>query len=268
MTLLLWIIFTFVLGVCVGSFINVLVLRTLRGESFVTGRSHCDTCGRPLVWYELIPLLSYIALRGRCRTCQQEIDVMHPVVEFLTGALFVWWLLIGFAFFQLSSAPLVYIQPLFWLVIGTLLLIIVVIDLRAWLIPDWAILGLSFLTLGYRMTLILAGVYNPQDLARALMGAALACGFFLCLWYATRKQGIGFGDVKLIFALALLIGWPDVIVGVFSAFVIGAVVGVALLFAAGARWKSAVPFAPFLIVGTGVALLWGDSLLRWYLHLL
>ncbi len=260
--------FIFILGLCIGSFVNVVVMRTLIGEEFVHGRSRCDACRRELQWFEMIPLISYLVLRGRCRTCHKEIDMMHPVVELLTGTLFVWWLLIGFAFFQLTSQPLLVLQSAFWLVVGLLLLIIVVFDLRAYVIPDLAVLALSFLVIFYRLVLITFAAHQATDFALALMGGGMLLAAFLFLWLITKKQGFGFGDVKLIFPLALLMGWPRAFVGVFLAFLIGAVVGVGLIFTGRARFGKPIPFGPFLVLGTILALLWGDSLLRWYLGLL
>jgi leader peptidase (prepilin peptidase)/N-methyltransferase len=258
----------FLLGASVGSFINVYVLRTLAGEDYVRGRSRCDQCRRPLAWYEMVPLLSFVLLRGRCRTCHKEIDVMHPVVELLTGALFVWWWLIGAAFFQLTVRPLDVIQPVFWLSVGLLLLLITVIDLRAMIIPDWAVLALAGLALSYRMLLTALGIYRQADFAMALFGAQLVMGLFLVLWLATRKRGLGFGDVKLVFPLGLLVGWPKVLVSTFLAFILGAVIGVLLILNGRAKFGRPLPFGPFLVAGTILALLWGDSLLAWYLHLL
>jgi len=259
----------FIFGLFVGSFINVVVMRTLRGEGFIRGRSHCDTCGRTLAWYEMVPLLSFLVLRGRCRTCHTEIDIMHPIIEFMTASLFAWWWLIGFAFFHLTSTPLLQVvQPLFWLIVGLLLLIIFIIDLKSYFIPDWATALLFWLVIGYRLLLVVMGIYQPIDLAWSLFGSLLLMLFFLSLWLITKKRGFGFGDVKLIFPLALLMGWPDMWVGVWLAFVIGATVGVALLIAGRKRLGQAVPFGPFLVIGTLLSLLYGESLLSWYLALL
>lgn len=261
-------IFIFILGICVGSFVNVVVMRTLAGETFVHGRSRCDACRRTLMWYELIPLLSFIVLRGKCRTCKAEIDIMHPVVELITGALFLWWWLIGFAFFRLSEAPMTFIQPAFWLLIGVVLLTTAVIDIRAMIIPDWSTMLLFLSTLFYRIFLFSTGVYRAEDAAAAMFGAALMLSFFLLLWLLTRGRGMGFGDVKLIFALSFLVGWPNSLVMVFLAFVLGAGVGVALLLFGEARWKQPLPFGPFLVAGSVLTLLWGTDLLRWYTSLL
>lgn len=258
----------FLLGASVGSFINVYVLRTLAGEDYVHGRSRCDVCRRELSWYEMVPLLSFLVLRGKCRTCEAEIDVMHPVVELLTGALFVWWWLIGSAFFQLTQQPLDVIQPLFWLSVGLILLLITVIDLRAMIIPDWSVLALGLGALAYRTLLTGAGIYREHDFAMALFGAFLALSFFLALWLGTKKRGIGFGDVKLVFPLGLIVGWPQIAVALFLSFLIGATVGVALLLSGRAKFGRPLPFGPFLVAGTVLALLWGNSLLRWYMSLL
>lgn len=261
-------IFVFILGLSVGSFLNVVIMRTLRGEEFLWGRSHCDECSRSLQWWEMIPLVSFIALRGRCRTCHKEIDIMHFVVELLTGLLFLWWWVIGFAFFQLTQTPLTVLQPLFWLLVGIIMLVIVIVDLRSFIIPDWATLLLFALTLLYRVVLILTDAHQPVDFAWALFGSTLLLLFFLFLWLITAKKGIGFGDVKLVFPLGLLMGWPSMFVGIFLAFVIGAVVGIILLLNKKIAFGRALPFGPFLILGTFLSLLYGDSLLRWYISLL
>lgn len=270
MTLLSIAIFSwvFVLGTIIGSFINVLVMRSLRGEQYFWGRSKCDACQRVLKWYELIPLFSFIALRGKCKTCHEPIDVMHPVVELLSGSLFLWWFGIGFAFFQLSLQPLHIVQPFFWLVVGLVLLVILITDSVAYFIPDLTVLFLVIWTILYRMILVGFGTYNPQSFAWALFGACCVLLFFALLWAITRGQGMGFGDVKLVFALALLLEWPNVFVGIFLGFIYGAVVGSILLVFQKTKLGRPIPFAPFLIAGTATALIWGDSLLRWYMHML
>ncbi len=265
----LWLLpFIFLIGAVVGSFINVIVIRSLTGEQFLLGRSHCDTCRRDLDWYELIPLLSFLALRGKCRTCHESIDVMHPVVELLTATLFVWWFAIGFAFFQLSIQPLSIIQPVFWLLVGLIFLVIVLTDLLAFYIPDWTILGLAVMTIVYRCILIYSGIYDPQSLAWALFGATAVLIVFLLLWILTKGNGMGFGDVKLVFSLGLLLEWPNVVVGIFLGFLYGAIVGIALLLLKKSKLGIPIPFAPFLIAGTATALIWGDSLIGWYIQLL
>jgi prepilin signal peptidase PulO-like enzyme (type II secretory pathway) len=268
-------VIVFVVGLAVGSFVNVVVMRMLRGEDWVRGRSHCDQCGRVLEWYELVPLLSFALLRGRCRTCQAEIDIMHPIVEFMTGSLFLWWLLIGFgllrvgsAFFQLTAAPLQIVQPVYWLMVGIILLIIFFSDWRAQVIPDWTIVGLGILTMLYRCILIVLGAHQPGDFAWTLFGAMALMFGFLGLWLATKKRGIGFGDVKLIFVLSLLLNWPIMLVAALLSCILGAAYGLALMPFGKTRFGVPIAFGPFLVMGTVISLLWGEALLRWYIHLL
>lgn len=103
----------FCVGAAVGSFLNVLIYRTIRGRDWVKGRSRCEHCRKHIPWYENIPLLSYLILRGRCSGCKKPIDIIHPAIELLTGVLFVWWYMAGYLFFTLTSAPLQIIQPVF-----------------------------------------------------------------------------------------------------------------------------------------------------------
>lgn len=232
------------------------------------GRSRCDTCRRELQWFELIPLFSFIFLRGRCRTCKTEIDIMHPVVEGLTGSLFVWWWLIGFAFFQLGTQPLQILQSLFWLSIGVVFIAIFISDLVAFIIPDWCLLWIFFATLVYRLVLIAAGAYNPVDLAKAILMASVLLTAFLALWLFTKGKGMGFGDVKFVFILGVLLGWPNGLVAVAVAFLSGAVLGLVLMSLHKGGLKTALPFGPFLIAGALTALVWGQDLVHWYQRLL
>lgn len=257
----------FFIGACIGSFLNVVIMRSLIGEKWMMGRSRCDGCRRELQWFELIPLVSFVALRGKCRTCGTEIDMMHPVVEILTGSLFVWWWLIGFAFFQLGTQPLQIIQALFWLSIGVVFIAIFISDLVAYIIPDWALLWIFFSTLLYRFILIATGSYNPADLGRAILLGSVLLLTFLALWKFTKGKGMGFGDVKFVFVLGVLLGWPNGLVAVSVAFLSGAALGLILIGIQRGGLKTAVPFGPFLIFGALVALVWGQDLVQWYQRL-
>lgn len=254
----------FLIGACIGSFLNVVIIRSLLGEPWMIGRSHCDVCKRQLAWYELFPIISFIVLRGKCRTCQTEIDLMHPVVEFLTGSLFVWWWLIGFAFFQLSTQPLQLIQSLFWLSIGITFIAILISDLLAYVIPDWTLLWIFFATLAYRIILVSTGIFNPADFARAMAVGFGLLIFFLLLWLFTKGRGMGFGDVKFVFVLGVLLGWPNAVVAVSLAFLLGALIGSVIVLLQRGSLKTALPFGPFLITGAVIALVWGQNLVQWY----
>jgi len=269
--MLLIVLFLFIFGLVIGSFLNVVILRTLQEESPLEGRSRCDECRRQINWYDNIPLLSYIVLGGKCRYCKKPIDITHPVVEFMTGALFVWWYLGGFFFFQffkLSNQPFQVIQPVFWLVVGIILLIILVTDLISFIIPDYAVLALFFLSYFYRVALVAFGIMQVQDFALSLVGSLVVTAFFFSLWYFTKGKGMGFGDVKFCLPMGLLLGWPNIFVGMFLAFVIGAVVGIVVVVWKKSSLKAKIPFGPFLVLGTVITLMYGDGILQWYLGLL
>ena len=266
MIIFFWLtILLFILGAAVGSFVNVVISRSLTNEQWVKGRSYCDHCKKPLKWFDLFPLLSYLALGGKSRCCHKSLSISHPVVEFLTGTLFVWWFWGGSLFFQLTKAPFQIIQPAFWVIVGLLLLIIFFIDLWYMLIPDWAVGGLFALTLLYRLALTITGVMQKDDLLYTFIASLVIGLFFLFLW---KIKGMGLGDVKYVIPMTLLLGWPLITVGLFLSFILGAVVGVAAVLSKKKTLKQAIPFGPFLVIGTVLALVIGDQLIGWYLGLL
>jgi leader peptidase (prepilin peptidase)/N-methyltransferase len=261
----------FVFGLVIGSFLNVVIYRTLNDESFVKGRSRCDHCKKTIAWYDNIPLLSFIVLRGKCRNCKKPISLTHPVVELLTGVLFVWWYVGGFfffRFFQLTEHPFQIIQPAFWLLVGIFLLIIFVTDAISYIIPDYAVGSLLGLSVLYRIALVLFGIMKPTDLLFSVLGTLLITSFFFALWFFTKGKGMGFGDVKFCLPMGLLLGWPSMIVGVFLSFIFGAIVGVFLMILGRKNMKAAIPFGPFLVLGTVVTLVYGNEIMRWYLTIL
>jgi prepilin signal peptidase PulO-like enzyme (type II secretory pathway) len=256
----------FMLGLAIGSFLNVLIYRTMEGQSWVKGRSRCDHCQQQLAWYENIPLFSFLWLRGKSRCCQRSIPLSYPVVEFITGSLFVWWYVIGSVFFQLTQSPLSVLQPLFWLLVGVILIVIFFADLRYLIIPDLAVGSLLFITLIYRAYLVLVGVMQTQDLWLAWWGLVGSVLFFGGLWWFTKGKGMGFGDVKLIAPVALLLGWPKILVGIFLSFILGGIVATILLIFKKKTKGEVVPFGPFIVMGTVLGLVWGERIFNWYLQ--
>jgi len=258
----------FVFGAVIGSFLNVVMYRSIVGESWVVGRSHCEHCQKKIAWYDNVPLLSYFLLRGQCRHCHTSISISHPVIEFLTATLFVWWYWGGSLFFHLTSNPFHYIQPIFWLLVGVILLIIFSADVLYMIIPDEAVIALTAMTLFYRIALTLTGVMQTGDFIRTLLGAVACSGFFFVLWWGTKGRGMGFGDVKFAFPFGLLLGWPNVLVGLFLSFIFGAIVSLVLVALQKKKIQQTVPFGPFLVAGTFVTLVWGNTLLHWYMGFL
>lgn len=258
----------FILGLAVGSFLNVVIYRSVKGESPFVGRSACDNCGTKIDWRYNIPLLSYFWLHGRCKKCKKKISFQYPVVEFLVGALFVWWLMIGRSFFLLAAQPFDLWQPAFWLMVGIGLLAVVIFDMVYGIIPDGLNIFLFVWALIYRLALTYFGLMRPLDLGLALICGGVLALFFAALYFGTRGNGFGFGDVKLAPALGLLLGWPKTLVGVMCAFFIGALVAVFLLLGGKKKFGQTIPFGPFLVLGTVIALLWGNPLWGWYMGML
>lgn len=233
----------FVYGVCLGSFLNVVSLRYIDGQlpapklpATIRGRSVCQSCKKTLRWWELVPLISFVALRGRCARCRQAISYQYPLVELLMGA-FAWRM---FGLYHDRPITLVVTAA-----IVALLLVLAVIDFKTFLLPDSFILGLVAVT-------VIAAFYQSYSLTYVIGGIAAAAGFLLLLWILTRGKGIGLGDVKLMIPLGTLFGPWGATVVLFLAFCVGGIVGLYLLARRGATLKTAVPFGPFLI---GAALL-------------
>ncbi len=263
---MLWLVllFLFVLGLAVGSFLNVVIYRTVKGESWLVGRSYCDHCQQRIAWYDNIPLFSYLWLRGRSRCCKRKIPLSYPIIEFMTGSLFVWWYLAGSLFFQLTQAPFQTLQPLFWLLVGTALLVIFFSDLLHMIIPDFVVCCLFLTTAFYRLYLVFAGIMQWRDFWWMLVGMIVAIVIIGGLWLVTKGRGMGFGDVKYVVPMAWLLGWPNILVGLFLAFILGGLVAIVLLAIGRKKIGQKIAFGPFLVLGTVLSLLWGDLIFGWY----
>jgi len=260
-------ILSFALGAAWGSFLNVLIHRAAVGEEIVFKPSHCPHCGRSIAWFDLIPILSFLALRGRCRACGAKISFQYPLVELAAGALFLLIVRNFFIVNDLTAGGL--ISATYWAVAASLLIAIFVYDLKHYLIPD----KFSFLLVGAAALYIL--IYGGFNFGNEPFGAFIlnrvgaalaAAAFFLILFLVTRGKGMGLGDAKLALAMGLILGWPHILVAVFGAFFIAAMVSVYLMVFKGKGLKSKVPFGPFLVVGTFFAVLWADKIINWYLY--
>ena len=250
------------LGLAVGSFLNVVIYRVPRGLSIVRPGSACPGCSTPIAPRDNIPLLSWLLLRGRCRTCGARISPRYPLVEALNALLWLalaWWAM---------SADAVPLLPLL-LVLGSAGAALTFIDLEHHRLPDAIVLPLYPVTV---VGLVLDGVVSGQwPWTGALVGLAVWVGVIGGLWLLSGGRGMGFGDVKLAPVLGATLGWvapAAALVGLFAAFALGALVGVALLAARRAGRRSALPFGPFLIMGAGVGLVAGGRIADAYLGLL
>lgn len=231
-------------GLVFGSFLNVLIDRMPRGESIVWKPSHCDHCKKPLRWFELIPVVSYIIVRGACLRCNKHLSWQYPLVELITA--------LGFVYIYLLMQPTaIFIATL---VIFCIYVVLFGIDYKHQILPDelLLILGAVIVVLGWYI--------SPSDRLVHVFSGVAASGFFLLIWLMTKGRGLGFGDVKLSLVLGLLLGYPYIIIALYVAFLTGAITGVILMMSHKAGMKSRIAFGPFLIVGALSAYLWGDSL--------
>lgn len=251
-----FLIFIFIFGAFIGSFLGVIIYRLPRGESIVRGRSHCDHCKKSLTALDLIPLFSFFFLRRKCRHCGTKLSWFYPLVEIITGTLFVLTVLLVQENFQLQ------IDLLFHLFIISCLIIIFFIDLKHSIIPFSIIFPAIIISLLY-ILFVESNVLGNHFFAG--LGAFL---FFLLLFLITRGRGMGFGDVVYVFFMGLLLGFPQIVVGLYIAFVSGAVVSLILVGLKLKKLKGGIiPFGPFLVLGTLIALFWGQELVNFFMRL-
>ncbi|MBU2037283.1 prepilin peptidase, partial [Patescibacteria group bacterium] len=285
-------------GSAIGSFLNVIILRLrsgqvcrlATGEDIVKKRSHCPKCGQVLRWSDLIPVVSFFILRGRCRDCKGKISWQYPAVEAATGLLFLaififlfpelveGFKILAFDFASLRSGDI--IGVFYFLYLISSLVVIFVYDLRHYIIPDKVLFPAIGVALGYRI--FDAFAINPfrpllnlrggegELLINALtiiypylLSALVASAFFLLLILITRGRGMGLGDAKLAFLMGLILGWPNILFALFLAFFGGALFGVSLIILGRKTLKSQIPFGPFLIGGTIILLLFGQFFWEW-----
>lgn len=243
------------LGLAIGSFLNVVIWRVPRKESVVRPPSHCPQCDTPIRPVDNVPVLSWLLLRGKCRHCGSPIPVRYPLVEVSNGVLFA---AVAARFGASWELPA-------YLVLTAALLAISIIDLEHFIVPDRITAPLTVSALAL-LSLAALAEGNGWRFGRTLLGG-VAYFAFLLLLNILYPKGMGMGDVKLAFSLGLYLawlGWGQVFLGGFLAFLLGAVVGLGLIATKIKSRKDVVPFGPFLALGAMLTILWGDPILRWY----
>jgi len=252
------IIFVFVLGLCLGSFLNVLIDRLPKGEQVIGGRSYCDHCYKKLGFFDLIPLLSFLFLKGKCRYCGKKISFYYPLVELITGLCFLFILTI-------SLEPL--IVKCLLLTVICCLIVIFFTDLKYGIIPDEpvvaGVLASVPLVLSASINNSAIPLFRYSGFQNLMTGTLTSASFFL-LFLITRGRGMGLGDVKLAFLMGFLLGWPKIIVAIYLSFLTGALVGVILILIKKKKFGQTIPFGPFLVLGTLIAQFWGEQIMAWW----
>jgi len=247
----------FLLGASVGSFLNVLVGRFgEKGKVDLSGRSYCDSCRRQLRWWENIPLISFLALRGRCFRCHSPIPREYFLVELVMGLVY---LLAAHQFLSLDFQFL-NLKLVLELLIITFLAIVFLFDFHYQIIPDWAVFSLVILACGYHY--LNSSIFQ---LLKLVLTGLVAAGFFFFLYLVTRGRGMGFGDVKLAFFLGFFLGPARTILALYWAFLTGAVVGVILVLSRRYRWRQPIAFGPFLVTGGLLSWWWGEMVINYLL---
>lgn len=273
----------FIVGLIIGSFLNVVIFRYRPEQSIFAlsplgGRSHCRSCGKTLAWYELVPLFSFLIQRGRCRSCGERLSWQYPLVEFLSGLIFL--------------TPLYFYDPLvigqwsavngfLWTFTFLLFLVLAAIDYYWLIIPDelnLLIAALGIVRAGFESAYGMFGAFSGSFIgsyaglfglreniwANCLFGGVAGFLIIGAIIFATRGRGMGMGDLKLAAALGFLFGWPDIIFVIAFGFIIGSVYGVYALATRAKGMKDAVPFGPFLILGAMTIVFFGKQILSAY----
>jgi len=259
------------LGLLVGSFLNVLVYRLRSAEELFWDRSKCPHCQHLIRWYDNVPVLSFVILKSRCRNCRQKISWQYPLVEILTGIIFAvigqrffspvdfsTWITTGYYLF--ISASLISIAVYDWLYLeipSEVLWLAVAVSIAFGLWADWN----AWMNFTLPVSILGGAVYS------AVFAAFFAFTFFFILSVASRERWMGMGDAYLAILLGLFVGWPKILLALFLAFFIGAVWGVALVVFKKKKMKSRLPFAPFMILGAFIAFFFYAPIINWYFSL-
>jgi leader peptidase (prepilin peptidase)/N-methyltransferase len=241
-----------ILGVCVGSFLNVCIHRLPRGQSLASPPSRCPKCGRPLRWYHNIPIVSWLVLGGRCAHCRAPISLQYPIVELVTALI---WVLI------------VWMTPVGWLlasrlVFATALIVLFMIDLEHQLLPN--VITLPGIVAGFVFSFV-----APPGPANSAFGILVGGGVLYAIaaaYYLFRKEeGMGMGDVKMLAMVGAFLGWRAVLLTLVLSSFAGAVIGMVMMGLQKGTMRYALPFGTFLAVGALIAMLFGEAMLSWYL---
>ncbi len=276
------IFFIFLFGLIIGSFLNCLLWRLHTGES-VNGRSYCPHCRHKIVWYDNIPLLSYLVLRGRCRHCHQKISPQYPIVELITAILFVYayqhifgtglnYNLVFFDFLPnkagwVKLAVFKYLLLLRDFFVIAVMIVIFIFDLRWYLILDKVSLPAIGIVFVINAILGFMGQNGWHNLFILLISGIIGSSIFLIQFLVSNGKWVGGGDIRLGFLMGVILGWPYILLGLFLAYFIGTFVSLLLIIFSRKKLSSRVPFGVFLSTATIISLFWGDILVNYYLNL-
>lgn len=252
----------FMYGLLIGSFLNAWIWRIHTNRKVSKGRSMCPDCYHVLIWYDLIPLFSWLGLRGKCRYCHKPISIQYPLVELATALLWV-------ALLMAVQTVNLYGWLLYgvWLIVGSLLMAAYVYDAKWMLLPDIFMVPAIVVAAGWLVVRWL--VFGQVSLVvEQLVGTTIFAGFFYALWYISKGGWLGDGDIRIALVMGLMLTPVQLVVAIFITFNLGAIVSLGLILFKKKTRKDAIAFGPFLIVGMFSAFFFADSLMSWYLRFL
>ncbi len=250
-------VFAAVFGLVWGSFLNVVIHRVPRGQSLAHPPSTCPRCGSRIKPYDNVPVLSWLALRGRCRACGLPISPLYPAVELLTGAVFVLLYVQGG-----RRVGLALIAALAW---SSLLIALAFIDAYHQILPD--ALTYPGIALAFAFALVRPDMTLRDALAGAVLGSGFLMAIYLAYLFVRRKEGLGMGDVTLMVMIGAFLGWRKTLLTLILASLAGSIVGLGAIAFRGKRWQTALPFGTFLAPAAFAAFVWGDRIIEAYLKL-
>ena len=251
---MMWYVVSIILGTLVGSFLNVCILRLPQEESIVWPGSHCPQCKNPIKFYDNIPLISYLLLKGRCRDCHRPISFQYPLIEGITG-------LASLILFMKFGPSLSY---LLYFIFVAALIVITVIDLYHQIIPD--VISLPGIGVGLLASLIIPQITLFNSLIGILLGGGSLFLVATVYHWLFKREGMGGGDVKLLAMIGAFLGWKAVILTILLGSLIGSMIGIMVMVLKEKDFKYAIPFGPFLSVGAVISLLYQNEIIFWYLQ--
>jgi len=243
-----------IFGALIGSFLNVCILRLPEEESIITPGSHCPRCKNPIKFYDNIPLVSYVLLKGRCRYCHCPISIQYPLIEGITA--------VGSLILFMKFGPS--LSYLFYFSFVAALIAITVIDLYHQIIPD--VISLPGIGVGLLASLIIPQITFLNSLLGILLGGGSLFLVATLYQWLFKREGMGGGDVKLLAMIGAFLGWKAVILTILLSSLIGSITGIIIMVSKGKDFKYAIPFGPFLSLGAMIALFYQNEIIFWYLR--
>ena len=246
----------FIFGLCIGSFLNVCIYRLPESKSIVHPRSMCPNCGALIRFYDNIPILSYVALKGKCRHCETSISFRYPVIELMSGI---------FAVGVFLKYGITFETAIYYAFVAALL-VITFIDIDHQIIPD--VITLPGIPIFFAASFALPEITAVESILGILIGGGSLFSVAWLYHLLTKKEGMGGGDIKLLAMMGAIIGWQGILFTIFVASAVGTVSGMLLMLKNRKTMKLAIPFGPFLAIGATAYIFFGPQLIAWYFNLL